>query len=73
MISLLQVTLSGLEHSLTPISAACPNVHVFEQPTLFLGALWLPYRRDRNETEAAIRAGGTVKAIFAHADVVSLT
>ena len=65
------MNLSGLKHGLTPISAACPNVHVFDQPTLFLGALWLPYRRDNQDIEAAVRAAGPVKAIFGHADVVS--
>ncbi len=46
-------------------------MHVIEKPTEFLGALWLPYRRQRAELEAALQAAGPAKAIFAHADVVS--
>lgn len=65
-----QVTLSGLEHGLTPIAEACPAVHVFDRPALCLDALWLPYRRDPAELEACVRLAGPVKAIFGHADVV---
>ena len=65
-----QVTLSGLEHGLTPIAEACPAVHVFDRPALCLDALWLPYRRDPAELEACVRSAGPVKAIFGHADVV---
>lgn len=66
-----QISIGGLEHGLTPLAEACPAVHVIEQPTQFLGALWLPYRRQRAELEAALQAVGPAKAIFAHADVVS--
>ena len=67
----MQVTIGGLQHSLTPLAEACPAVHIFERPTQFLGALWLPYRRQREELEHAVRAAeGPLKAIFAHADVV---
>ena len=38
----------------------------------FLGALWLPYRRDAADTKAAIAAAGPVNAVFGHADVVRL-
>lgn len=54
-----------------PLAEACPAVHVIERPTQFLGALWLPYRRQRAELEAALQASGLARAIFAHADVVS--
>ena len=64
------MTLSGLEHGLTPIAEACPSVHVFDRPALCLDALWLPYRRDPAELEACVRSAGPVKAIFGHADVV---
>ena len=64
------MTLSGLEHGLTPIAEACPAVHVFDRPALCLDALWLPYRRDPAELEACVRSAGPVKAIFGHADVV---
>jgi hypothetical protein len=66
-----QVSLGGLEHGLTALAAACPSVHIMEQPTLFLDALWLPYRRQQADLEAALKAAGPVKAVFAHADVVS--
>ena len=46
-------------------------MHVIERPTEFLGALWLPYRRQRAELEQALQAAGPAQAIFAHADVVS--
>ena len=65
-----QITIGGLEHGLTPLAEACPAVHVIERPTEFLGALWLPYRRQRAELEQALRAAGPAKAVFAHADVV---
>lgn len=66
----MQVTLGGLEHGLTPIAAASPCVHVIEEPTLFLDALWLPYRREHRPLERAIQEAGPVKAVFGHADVV---
>lgn len=66
----LQISIGGLEHGLTPLAEACPAVHVIEAPTEFLGALWLPYRRQRAELDAALQASGPAKAIFAHADVV---
>lgn len=67
-----QSTIGGLEHGLTPLAEACAALHVFDRPTEWGGALWLPYRRQRAELEAAIRgATGTVKAVFGHADVVS--
>jgi hypothetical protein len=64
------VSLGGLTHALTPLAAASPLIHVFDAPARFLGALWLPYRRDRGETEAAVAAAGPVDAVFGHADVV---
>ena len=68
----LQSTIGGLEHGLTPLAEACGALHVFDRPTEWRGALWLPYRRQRAELEAAIRAAtGPVKAVFGHADVVS--
>jgi len=65
-----QVTLSGLEHGLVPIAKACSAVHIFDRPAVFLDALWLPFRRDAAELEAALRECGPVRAIFGHADVV---
>ena len=34
-------------------------------------ALWLPYRKDRAQLKDAIEGAGPIKAVFAHADVVS--
>ena len=65
-----QVNAEGSEHGVTPLAAACNAVHIMEQPTLFLGALWLPYRRNRQELTEAIAAAGPVEAVFCHADVV---
>ena len=59
-----------MEHALTSIAVASPLIHVFDAPTTFLDALWLPYRRDKRQLEAAVEAAGPVKAVFAHADVV---
>jgi hypothetical protein len=57
-------------------------------PALFLNALWLPYRRNRGELEAALAAAGAeataaggqpgggggapLQAVFAHTDIVSV-
>ncbi|BDA43191.1 hypothetical protein COCOBI_04-2030 [Coccomyxa sp. Obi] len=66
-----QSTIGGLEHGLTPLAEACAAVHVFDQPTEFGGALWLPYRRQREELEAAVRTcTGPIKAVFGHADII---
>uniref|UniRef100_A0A061SMF6 Calcineurin-like phosphoesterase domain-containing protein n=1 Tax=Tetraselmis sp. GSL018 TaxID=582737 RepID=A0A061SMF6_9CHLO len=65
-----QVTAGGLVHALTPIAACNPNIHVFSRPAEFLGALWLPYRRDPQELRDAVAAAGDIKAVFAHVDVV---
>ena len=65
-----QVSIGGLEHALTSIAVASPLIHVFDAPTAFLDALWLPYRRDKRQLEAAVAAAGPVNAVFAHADVV---
>lgn len=65
-----QVNFEGSEHGVTPLAAACPAMHIMEVPTLFLGALWLPYRRDHEELKEAMRAAGPVGVLFAHADVV---
>jgi hypothetical protein len=74
-----QATPSGREHALTPLAAARPDaVHVFDEPALYAGALWLPYRRDARILAAALaaaaadeetRQSGGLRAVFAHADV----
>lgn len=70
-----QADLAGRSHALTPLAAACARAHVFTEPALWRGALWLPYRRDEALVRGAIasalrRLGGPPSAIFAHADVV---
>lgn len=76
----LQVTIGGLEHALTPLAAANPLIHVFDRPTLYKDALWLPYRRAHADVadavHLAVKAAGAARkpasltAVFAHADVV---
>lgn len=66
----MQVDIGGLEHALTSLAVASPLIHVLDAPTRFLDALWLPYRRDKAQLEAALAAAGPVQAVFAHADVV---
>ena len=66
-----QVTAGGLSHALTPLAKANPNIVVFDGPTLYGGALWLPYRRNSDELKRAIEeTQGEFNAIFCHADVV---
>ncbi len=49
--------LGGELHALTPMQLAFPKLlHVFNQPTLFQNALWLPYRRDHAYIRSAISA-----------------
>lgn len=76
----LQVTIGGLEHALTPLAAANPLIHVFDHPTLYKDALWLPYRRAHADiadaVHTAVKTASTARrptsltAVFAHADVV---
>ncbi|KAL3150757.1 hypothetical protein ABBQ32_000532 [Trebouxia sp. C0010 RCD-2024] len=65
-----QVSVGGLDHALHPLAAACSAIQILEEPTLYRDALWLPYRKDRDQLKKAIAAAGAVKAIFAHADVM---
>ena len=45
------------KQSLTILAAATPGpAHAFDAPALFLGALWLPYRRARAGLRAAVAA-----------------
>jgi hypothetical protein len=41
-----QTDLAGMHTALTPLAFACPSARVITHPETFLGALWLPYRRD---------------------------
>eukprot|EP00192_Tetraselmis_astigmatica_P004575 CAMPEP_0117669004 /NCGR_PEP_ID=MMETSP0804-20121206/11876_1 /TAXON_ID=1074897 /ORGANISM="Tetraselmis astigmatica, Strain CCMP880" /LENGTH=487 /DNA_ID=CAMNT_0005476983 /DNA_START=136 /DNA_END=1595 /DNA_ORIENTATION=+ len=65
-----QVTAGGMVHALEPLAAAAPSIHVFDRPTRFMDALWLPYRRDPSLLADAVEAAGSVNAIFAHVDIV---
>jgi len=66
-----QVTAGGEAHALTPLARANSMIKVFDEPTLYQGALWLPYRRDAETLKEAIEATrGEFNAIFCHADVV---
>eukprot|EP00897_Mesotaenium_endlicherianum_P010219 jgi/Mesen1/9225/ME000591S08544 len=65
-----QVTLGGLVHALAALQVANPLIHVLTDPTEYLGALWLPYRRDHALIEQAINEHPSVSAIFAHVDIV---
>ncbi len=74
-----QVTIGGEVHALTALAAAAPRgmVQVVAEPTLLLGALWLPYRRHQDEISQAIalaereasRRGDQLRTIFCHADI----
>ncbi|GBF93021.1 hypothetical protein Rsub_05632 [Raphidocelis subcapitata] len=73
-----QVDLAGRNHALTPLAAACRAAHVFSEPTLWAGALWLPYRREESQLRAALAAAAAAaaaaappRAVFAHADVLA--
>lgn len=66
-------------HALTALAAANDFIHVFDEPTLFNGALWLPHRSDTAEIKAACAAAAALKeaghplyVTFCHLSVVSL-
>lgn len=67
-----QVSVGGLEHALPLLAAACRSMVLIDRPSIFMNALWLPYRRDTSELKTALQQAGQVKAVFAHADVVGL-
>ena len=71
-----QLTLGGDVHALTPLSFALRRSHpqqaiVVERPSLFLGALFVPYLRDSNLLASVLRssAAAQASAVFVHADV----
>lgn len=57
-------------HALQVLEAANPYIKVLSSPVEYLGALWLPFRRDHAFIEQAVQQHGSVQAIFAHLDVV---
>jgi hypothetical protein len=69
-----QVTLGGNIHSLEPLVYAFPNDQaiLISEPTICLGALWIPYRRDpalMKSVLAAVKLHENINMIFCHADV----
>lgn len=73
----MQVDRAGRTHSLSVLAAANSNIHVFDQPSMFLNALFLPYRERHSELKAAVDAanalssgGHTFHTVFCHADIV---
>lgn len=68
----LQDSADGLQHGLKPIAAACPqHVHIIDQPLLFLGALFCPFRPKQELLLAVEAAPSSVQTFFMHADIVS--
>ena len=65
-----QVNVGGDVHALKPIEAASDFIKVIDHPMHFLGALFLPYRRDGREVQESIDSANRPRAIFAHVDVV---
>ena len=75
-----QVDVDGSTHALTPLSFALERCKIISQSEVFLGALWLPYRRDLQQLQDSIAkafsedatqsvAAPRPRAIFCHADV----
>jgi DNA repair exonuclease SbcCD nuclease subunit len=71
-----QTSLDGVTHSLTPLAFACPSTRIITHPTVLLGAVWLPYRRQypalKNRMYQLLNATGDepVRAIFCHVDLI---
>ncbi|CAK9226938.1 unnamed protein product [Sphagnum troendelagicum] len=65
-----QVNVGGEVHALQVLEAANPLIKVLSSPVEYLGALWLPFRRDHNLIKEAVQQSGSIKAIFGHLDVV---
>eukprot|EP00850_Spirogloea_muscicola_P004223 SM000018S03588 [mRNA] locus=s18:126645:145823:- [translate_table: standard] len=72
-----QVSLGGEVHALEALEAANEKILVISEPTEYLGALWLPYRKDHSLIEASLRVSSSstvaVKAVLCHIDVVGAT
>ncbi|KAG0619717.1 hypothetical protein M758_4G159600 [Ceratodon purpureus] len=65
-----QVNLEGQVHALQVLEAANPYIKVLSSPVEYMGALWLPFRRDHSLIEKAVQQHGQIHAIFAHLDIV---
>ena len=66
--SLSGVRRAGAEHSLTPLRYAMPpgQAVVISEPTLFLGALWLPHFKDQRALRAALAELAAVRISYAN-------
>ena len=70
-----QVSLGGDVHALTPLSFALRHhprqCVVIEAPTVFMGALWVPFIRDGDELAGVLKseAARAATAVFCHAEV----
>lgn len=69
-----QVTLGGGMHSLTPLQFAFANstqALVLSEPTVFLGALWIPHIRNNTAMEAVLSSdeARNARVIFCHVDI----
>lgn len=74
-----QVSLGGLEHALTPLAFALRRAGpkqcvVIDKPSVFLGALWVPYMRDQEALAEVLRSPQALEAtaVFCHAEVSGL-
>lgn len=74
-----QVTLGGRVHALEPLLYAFPSnqILMIDEPSICMGALWLPYRRDEKIMQKILQStlltsninSGEISMIFCHADV----
>lgn len=69
-----QVTLGGTIHALEPVMYAFGQEQalLISEPTICLGALWIPYRRDPSLMKSILNSAATnpdINIIFCHADV----
>jgi hypothetical protein len=69
-----QVTLGGTVHGIEPLKYCFPseNVIVIDEPAYYLGALWIPYRRNHQLMEDILlksTSNKDISMIFCHADV----
>ena len=74
-----QVTLGGRVHALEPLLYAFPShqILMIDEPSICMGALWLPYRRDEKIMQNILQSTtlltsineNEISMIFCHADV----
>ena len=68
-----QVDYRGLSHALEPLQYSIGDCVVLSEPTVFMGALFLPFRRRNADYGSAVQVARQKKfkidAVFCHADV----